>query len=165
MKKVIQWIVPTLLLFAALHFGSCKSKPNDAEIKAAIETALKADPMSEGTVVSVEKGIATLSGECKDESCKAHCAEIAKAVKGVKEVVNNCTIAPAPPPPVQVTADDPLKTAVTDALKDFPSVQASIADGIVTLTGEINKADLKKVMMALSSLKPKKIDASALVKK
>ena len=66
----------------------------DSDIKAAIETALKADPMSATTMVSVDKGVATISGECKDDMCKAHCEALAKAVKGVKSIVNNCTVAP-----------------------------------------------------------------------
>lgn len=165
MKKISRLFLPTALLLVGLYVSSCKSKPKDADIKAAIETALRADPMSAGTSVSVENGVATISGECKDEACKTHCSELVKGIKGVKSVVNNCTIAPPPPPPVIITPDDPLIQSVTDALKDFPSVKASVTDGVVTLTGEIAKADLKKVMMALSSLKPKKVDASALIKK
>lgn len=144
-----------------LSFTACKSKPKDADIKVAIEKALAADPMAVGTTVSVEKGVATLSGECKDDMCKAACEKAVAAVKGVKSVVNNCTVAPK----VEVTADDPLTTAVNDAIKSFSGVTASVKDGIVTLGGAIAKADLQKLMMALNALKPKKIDAAGLTKK
>jgi hyperosmotically inducible protein len=40
-----------------------------------------------------------------------------------------------------------------------------VKDGVVTLTGEINKTDLPRVMQALSALNPKKIDNKATVKK
>lgn len=148
----------------AIGLTSCKKKPKDADIKAAIETALKADPMAMGTMVSVEKGVATITGECKDDMCKAHCADMVKAIKGVTSVVNNCTVAPAPPP-VVIAADDPLTKSVTDAVKDFKGVIATVKDGIITLTGEVSKDKLQKLMMALQALKPKKVDASALVKK
>ena len=38
-------------------------------------------------------------------------------------------------------------------------------DGVVTLTGEIQKTALPKVMQALSALDPKKIENKATVKK
>lgn len=149
---------------ALISISSCKKKISDAELKTSIETALRADPMSEGTTVSVEKGVATISGTCKDDACKTHCAELVRGIKGVKEVVNNCTIAP-PPPPVEIAADDPLTKAVADALKAYPKVSSSVKDGVITLTGEIAKNDLQKLMMSLQALKPKKVDASALIKK
>jgi osmotically-inducible protein OsmY len=145
----------------AISFTSCKKKPKDADIKAAIETALAADPMAAGTTVSVDKGVATLSGVCKDDMCKAACEKLVAGIKGVKSVVNNCTVAP----PVEIKADDPLMTAVTDALKAFPGVSATVKDGIVTLAGSIAKADRQKLMMALQALKPKKVDPAGLTNK
>ncbi len=159
MKKSASLILVAVVALA-ISFTACKSKPKDADIKANIEKALAADPMSAGTTVSVEKGVATLSGTCKDEMCKTQCAETVKGIKGVKEVVNNCTVAAA----VEVTADDPLTTAVNDAIKSFSGVTASVKEGIITLGGAIKKADLQKLMMALNALKPKKIDAAGLTK-
>jgi osmotically-inducible protein OsmY len=163
MKK-LSTILLLLSFTVAVGLTACKKKAKDADIKAAIETALKADPMAMNTTVSVEKGVATISGECKDDMCKAHCAELVKGIKGVKEVVNNCTVAP-PPPPVEIAADDPLTKAVTDAIKDFPGVMATVKDGIITLTGEISKDKLQKLMMGLQALKPKKVVSTELVKK
>jgi osmotically-inducible protein OsmY len=163
MKKLSTFLL--LLSFTlAVGLTACKKKASDADIKAAIETALKADPMAMNTTVSVEKGVATITGECKDDMCKAHCAELVKGIKGVKDVVNNCTIAP-PPPPVEIAADDPLTKAVTDAIKDFPGVMATVKDGIITLTGEISKDKLQKLMMGLQALHPKKVESAGLVKK
>lgn len=164
MKKLLTSIVLMVFTILAINLASCKGKVKDADIKAAVETALKADPMAAGALVDVKDGVATLTGECKDEMCKKLCADIAGKIKGVKSVVNNCTVTP-PPPPVEVSADDPLTKAVTDALKAFPDVSATVKDGIITLTGKIAKADRQKLMMALQALKPKKVDPSALVNK
>jgi hyperosmotically inducible periplasmic protein len=84
-------------------------------------------------------------------------------VKGVKSVVNNATV--TPPPPVVISADDSLKTNVAAALKDYPTLQADVKDGVVTLTGDVQRSALPKVMQALSSLHPKKIENKATVKK
>ena len=145
---------------AIISFNACKKKVKDADIKAAIETALKADPSAANTMVSVEKGIATITGECKDQACKDNCAAMVTKIKGVKSVVNNCTVAAFTPP--VISADDPLTTAVTDALTAFPGVSATVKDGIISLTGQIAKADRQKLMMVLQALKPKKVDPSAL---
>jgi len=84
----------------------------------------------------------------------------------VKSVVNNATVTPPPPPPppVEIAADDPLTKSVNDAVKDYPGVNASVKDGVVTLTGEIKRSSLQKLMQSLNSLKPKKIDNKLIIK-
>jgi osmotically-inducible protein OsmY len=82
----------------------------------------------------------------------------------VKEVVDNATVTP-PPPPVVISPDDSLKTNLTTALKDYPSLNVDVKDGVVTLTGTIKRADLPKAMQAITALKPKKIDNKATVTK
>lgn len=148
----------------AISFTSCKKKPKDADIKASVEKILAADPMAAGMTVAVEKGVVTLSGVCKDDMCKAACEKLVvdAKIKGVDKVVNTCTVAPAP---VEIAMDDPLTQAVTDALKAFPGVSATVKDGIISLTGSIAKADRQKLMMVLQQLKPKKVDPTGLTNK
>ncbi|MEP6712442.1 MAG: BON domain-containing protein [Ferruginibacter sp.] len=157
-------VLPALVLIAAVSFTGCK--PKDADIKTAIEKSLKEDPSTSGVLVMVNDGVATLSGEVKDETAKSSSAAKAGAVKDVKSVVNNTTVAvPTPPPaPVVIAADDPLMASVRNATKDFPTVTASVADGIITLNGSIAKASLSKLMMALNGLHPKKIENKLTVK-
>ena len=111
-------IMFSILLMSSLFFIGCGQK--DADIKAAVEEKLKTNTeMTRPMTVSVTDGVVTLSGECKDEACKAKCEELAKSVKGVKSVVNNA-VAAAVPVPVQVATDDALTTGVKDATKDHP---------------------------------------------
>ena len=147
-------------------FSSCKSKPKDEDIQAAIAGKLGAVSELSSVTATVKDGIVTLSGECKDEAGKAYAENIVKDIAGVKSVVDNCTIAAPPPPPAPVTiaADDPLTKGVTDATKDFPGVKSSVKDGVITLTGEIKKSDLTKLMQSLHSLKPKKIENQLTIK-
>jgi hypothetical protein len=77
--------------------------------------------------------------------------------------VNNGTVTP-PPPPVTISADDTLIKGVADAVKDFTTVKVDVKDGVVTLTGEIKKASLPKLMQSLMALKPKKVDNKLTVK-
>ena len=157
-------LLPALVLVAGLSFTGCK--PKDADIKASVEKSLKSDPSTAGVMVMVDEGVATLSGEVADEATRASAESRAKAVKGVKTVQNNTTTAAMPQAtaPVEIAADDPIASGVRDATKDYPTVNASVSGGVITLTGEITKAQLPKLMQALNSLKPRKIDNNLTVK-
>ena len=158
LAAILVFMIPWMLT------TSCREK--DSDIQAAVETAIKDNKDLASISVEVKDGIATLSGEAKDDMCKSTAETIAGKVKGVKQVVNNCTIAaPAPAPaPVVIAEDDPLTKGVKDAIKDYPSVKADVKDGVVTLTGDIKRADLKKLMMGLNTFKPKKIDNKLTIK-
>jgi hyperosmotically inducible periplasmic protein len=132
--------------------------PKDADIKANVDQAI-ADV--QGVTVDVANGVATISGEFADEAAKAAAEAKVKAVKGVKSVVNNATVTP----PVVISPDEALKTSVSAALKDFSTLTADVKDGVVTLTGEIKRDELPRVMQALSALNPKKIENKATVKR
>ena len=160
MKRILAMISIVALLFV---LPSCKGK-SDAELKTAAEAAILANPDLTGTIVDVKDGIATISGELKDPSAQAAAETAVKGVKGIKSVTNITTVTP-PPPPVVITPDDPLTTAVKDAIKDHPTVSATVADGIVSLTGEITKADLKTLMQKVQSTKPKKVESAGLTVK
>lgn len=156
-------VLMALTISAAL-ISSCKEK--DSNIQSAVETTLKGNQEMSGISATVKDGVVTLTGECNDEASKTTAETMAGKIKGVKQVVNNITVAApqAAPAPVVVAEDDPLTKSVTDATKDYPGVKASVKDGVITLTGDIKKNDLPKLMMSLHSLKPKKIENKLTVK-
>jgi hypothetical protein len=69
---------------------------------------------------------------------------------------------PAPEQPVTVSSDDALKTGVTDALKDYPSVKGEVSDSVIVLTGSIKRSDWQKLMPTLNSLHPKHVNSNNL---
>ena len=156
-KMKLTKLLIAVVVSATMLFVSCK--PKDADIKAAVETALKADPMMTGTMVDVKEGIVTMSGECKDDACKAMCEKTVLAVKGVKSVVNNCTIAPppppSPPPPASLTTtlDAATQQKVKDGLKDIPGVTVEFTGDKAVFSGEVTKANRMKIMQMLASAK------------
>jgi osmotically-inducible protein OsmY len=166
MRKNIRFLSGLLLAFVipCLLLSSCK--PKDSDIQAAIEAKKKDMPEMAGITVMVSGGVVTLSGEYKDETSKADCEAAVKGIKGVKNIIDNTTITPPPAAvaPVTIAADDALTKGVSDATKDYPTVKAAVKDGIVTLTGEIKRADLTKLMMSLHTLQPKKIDNQLTIK-
>ena len=141
----------TLFTAAVMLFTACK--PKDPAIAEAVKAKISA--IAQGIGVDVQKGVVTLSGEVKDEATKAAVEAALKGVKGVKSIVNNITI----PPPVVINPDDTLKTLVNAALEatGIKGIKADISNGEVTLTGDVKKADLIKVMQAANEAKPKKV--------
>lgn len=154
-------IMLSMLLMTSLFFIGCGQK--DSDIQASVEEKLKTNTEMAGAMTaSVKDGVVTLSGECKDEACKAKCEELAKSAKGVKSVVNNATITAVAP--VQVSTDDALTTGVRDATKDHPTVTASVNAGVVTLTGDIKRDQLQKLIQTLNTLNPVKIENKLTIK-
>lgn len=96
--------------------------PKDADIQKDINAKISALP---GVEVTVVKGVATISGTCKDEALKQNAETIVKGIKGVKTVVNNCEI-PAPEPvaasPVEINTDTVLNTSVNAVVKAYSGV-------------------------------------------
>lgn len=154
-------ILMTVFLMSSVVLIGCA--PKDADIQANVEKKIQALPDASGVTVTVADGIATLSGEVKDPAVAEQVTAEVKDVKGVKSVVNNCTITP-PPPPVEVNNDTALSKGVMDAIKDFPTVTATVNDGEITLTGSIKRSDLQTLMQSLNSLSPKKINNQLTIK-
>ena len=149
-------LLMAVVVSATMLFVSCK--PKDADIKADVEKALKADPTMAGTTVDVKDGVVTIGGECKDEACKTHCEETAKAVKGVKSVVNNCTVAAAPvmvAPPASVAVSplaEDVQQKIKDGLKDIKGLTSvTFSDKGVVLIGEVTKADNLKIKQIINA--------------
>lgn len=143
-----------VVVSATMLFVSCK--PKDADIKADVEKALKADPMMMNTSVDVKDGIVTMNGQCKDDACKAMCEKTVMGVKGVKSVINNCMVAaPPPPPPASLTTmlDAATQQKVKDGLKDIKGVTVEFVGDKAVLSGEVSKADRMKIMQILASAK------------
>lgn len=137
-----------------LAFAACK--PSDEKIAEAVRAKVTA--LSPAITATVKDGVATLSGEVTDAATKAAAESALQGIKGLKSVVNNLTL-PPPPPPVVINPDDVLRKGIDSvfAAKGIKDVTATVAAGVVTLTGTAKKADLQKIMQAANELKPKKV--------
>lgn len=158
--KRISRILCGLLLIGVMAMTGCK--PKDADIEKNVITALGAYP---GVQVRVEDGVATLSGEVADEATRSAAETAAKGVKGVKSVTSNITVTP-PPAPVTINPDTTLQETANAAISglNLTNVQASVQDGVITLTGQIKKADLQPLIQKLNELKPKRVENKLTIK-
>lgn len=157
MKKVITRIL-TLALVATLV--SCA--PNDEKITEAVKAALSTNASFSPVMASVKEGIVTLSGEVETDELKSLAASALSAVKGVKSVVNNVTVKPKGPTAQELRqmADGALLALVNEAFTKYSvaGVTATVADSVVTLTGDVKRADLQNVMKAAMETAPKKVE-------
>ncbi len=156
-------VVMAGMMFATLTFVACK--PKDADIKTKVEAILGECKMN----VDVKDGVVTLSGECKDDACKVNCEKNIAAIKGVKSIVNNCTISvPAEivvaPASITTILDEATQQKVKDGLKDIAGVTVTFMEDKAVLAGEITKANRMKLMQMLASAKVKS-DVSKLINK
>mgnify|MGYP000865774538 CR=1 FL=1 len=150
-----------LAVAIAAIIGLTSCGPKDADIKAEIDKSIQANADMTGLTASVNEGVVTLSGTCKDEECKTQCVKAVGEMKGVKSVVNNITLPAPPPPPVQEPAsvttalDEATQQKVKDGLKDIPGVTVSFEGDKAVLSGEVTKANRVKIMQMLAAAKVK----------
>ena len=166
----VRKIFTATLLFAAVLLVLSSCGPKDGDIKTAIEGKLKASPETAMLAVDVKDGVATISGETKDDASKAAAEKAASDTKGVKSVTNNVTVAPPPPPPppppasLTTVLDEATQQKVKDGLKDIPGVTVEFSGEKAILSGEVTKANRMKIMQMLASAKVKS-DVSKLMDK
>lgn len=148
-----------LLLFSLMATPACKSKNRDAEIQTAFASKTQTDPNLAGVNAAVSEGVVTLTGTCADANCKTNAEKAVKDIDGVKRVVNNITIAE-----VQVSPDAQLQTAAQNVASQYEDVQVSVADGVITLRGQLERAKLQQLMQDLNALNPKRVDNQLVLK-
>jgi len=151
-----------MVLFAGITFNSCK--PSDEQLQKQVTAGITA--VSSAISSEVKKGEVTLTGVVNSPDLKAAAEKAATAVKGISKVVNNIEVQLPPPPKPVVTPDNALQSALSSAVAAggtaFSKVAVAVKDSVVTLTGEIKRGDLQKVMQIVSKAKPKKIDNKSL---
>lgn len=147
-----------ILLSLGVVFTACK--PKDADIQKAITEKIASTPEMADLTATVSEGVVTLTGQCKDDVTKTNCESIVSSIKGVKSVVNNCTV----PAPVVINNDEALINDMQGVISSFEGVQSNVSNGVVTLTGEIAKDKLASLMQAVMALKPKSVENKLTIK-
>lgn len=151
----------------ALSLPSCKPRVKDADIVTHIEASKAGMPDMTGINATVKDGVVTLTGTVTSEATKMEAEENAKKIEGVKSVNNNITVVAPPPQPMDnfdAAKDSLITKGVNDAIKDFKSVKATVQGGVITLTGEIKRDQLPKLMQMLNDLGPKSVVNNLTVK-
>src|SRR5690349_7862063 len=109
-----------------------------------------------GTVMTFILLAALFTFSCKGKEDKS--TDATSTENTGRDVTGDTSTAPSTSPttttPAMVTEDQ-----LRDATKDFPGVTATVNnDGEVTLTGNISKDKLPKLMQSVQALNPKKVN-------
>lgn len=151
----------SLVMLLGIGFVACDNvKDSDLETKAM--EVIATNPDAANVDVMVADKVATLSGSVEDETIKSYIETSVQGVKGIKSTVNNIMV--IPPAPDYTEMDATLSEALPDALKDHPTVQAEVKDGVIILTGEVKEKDLAMIMEKVSALNPLKVENNITVK-
>ena len=152
-----QLVTASIAVCLITLFGACKRGPDDATLTANVKSQLASQSPALASMVNVETkdGVVTLTGTVDNDSAKSQAEQAAKSVANVKSVVNNLSVKP----PIVVSEDPKIKSAVEANLAKYnvKGVTANVADGQVTLTGEIPRAKLQDAMKAANEANPKKV--------
>lgn len=107
----------TLAVALAVTFigAGCKKAVDDATLTSNVQQKLASDSSisSEPIQVSTQGGIVLLNGQVSSAAARTLALNDAAAVPGVKQVVNNLTVAPAPTQAVETPAPAPAPVAST----------------------------------------------------
>lgn len=157
-------IVISLACLALTLLALACNKPDDATITTNVKAKIAADSPALANAVTVvtSGGVVTLTGAVDSEAIKTKVEQDAKSVAGVKSVVNSLTVKP----PINFEADTTIKNAVMANLtkRHITGVTVEVANGEVTLTGTIARAQLQHAMMAANDAKPKKVNNKMTIK-
>jgi len=152
-----QLLTVAIVVCLAALLGACKKAPDDATLTSSVKSQLSSQSPALASMVNVDTkaGVVTLAGNVDNEAAKSQAEQIAKGVPDVKSVINNLTVKA----PIVVSEDPKIKSAVDANLAkyDVNGVTANVADGQVTLTGEIPRAKLQDAMKAANEANPKKV--------
>lgn len=124
MKASISLYVSVILLSVAMGATvACTKAPNDTQISSQLQDRLNSDSGLQGKQLSVQSlnGTVTLSGAVDNDAQREAAARYASAIPGVKQVVNNLQVGPAPSPIAEQQAPPPP----VEASKPAPATRKS----------------------------------------
>lgn len=144
-------------------------KPSDEKITAAVKTALGTNAALSPVTATVKEGIVTLTGEVETDEVKALAESSLAGLKGIKSIINSLTVKPKGPSSeeLQKMAEDALLSKVNENFATYKveGITATVANGVVTLRGEITRANLQNAMKAAMESGATKVENQMTIKK
>jgi hyperosmotically inducible periplasmic protein len=157
-----------LTFVTAILFLLVSCSPSDEQISQSVNKTLTDNESLSPVSASVKDGVVTLNGEVESETLKTLAETSVSTVDGVKSVVNSVTVKPPGPTPEELNkmADDALlqKVNANFATYKVTGVTASVADSIVTLTGQVKRAHLQNAMKAAMESGAMKVENKLTIK-
>lgn len=164
MKKILSLFLTVILISSLM---GCK--PSDEKISTAVKAALSTNPSLSPVSASVKDGIVTLTGEVETDELKSIAESSLAGLKGVKSITNSLTVKPKGPTAEELKkmAEEALLSKVNENFATYKveGITATVSDGVVTLTGEITRANLQNAMKAAMESGATKVENKMTIKK
>ncbi len=146
LRNIIKPIIFTIAVLFSTATVLANNPLTDADISRAVEDELMLNTTTPSYMIDVTTydGIVTLSGSVDNLLAKDRAAQIAKAVKGVRGVVNKIEI------DTPVISDEKLEKEVNDALLNDPAtdsyeISVEVDNGIANLRGIVDSYQEKQL--------------------
>lgn len=151
MKKLL--LMMACVFTVGLTFQACKS--GDQKIKTDVDKVLT---QYKNVTSVVNDGAVTLAGAVETQQERSTIETQVKAVKNVRAVMNNIIVTGGGMPSA-TSQDAMLQSAIRTSLSaaGYNSVIVSVQNGEVTLSGDLNRADLTKVMQMANEVNPSRV--------
>lgn len=142
------------VLITGLGMQSCK--PSDATIQGEVNKVLRDNYSNISS--SLNNGVVTLTGTVESQAQKDAVENAVRPVKNVKSVVNNIIVR-EPVSTVRVNPDQTISSNITSRLntEGFKDLRVTVNNGEVTLSGDLKRSDLTKVMQIANEAKPSRV--------
>jgi len=115
MKARVSFVIGVTVLFTIFAaMVGCNKAPNDAQIQSDVQAKINADSGLAGKQLGIQSanGAVTLSGNVDNDAQRDAAARYAAGVPGVKQVINNLTVAPPAPAAAEAPpAPEPAKSS------------------------------------------------------
>lgn len=158
MKKML--LILSCVLMTGVLFQSCKE--SDSQIQEKVQKELMNKYNNYSISSSVRDAVVTLNGMVDSQAQKTAVESDVAKVSGVKRVMNNIAIRETNMAPQQQPVTSPdmtMQSAMESRLKTegFNDVKVQVMNGEVTLSGNLKRSDLTKVMQIANESSPKKV--------
>jgi osmotically-inducible protein OsmY len=157
-------VVGVASLALAVFVTACSKGPDDATITTNVKAKIAAasPALANAVTVTTHEGVVTLTGAVDTEGIKSAVEQDAKSVAGVKSVTNSLTVKP----PIVFSEDTTIKNAVMANMAKYnvTGITVEVANGEVTLKGDIPRPKLQDAMKAANEAKPKKVNNQMTIK-
>lgn len=164
-KKVLR-VAKAAVFGGFILFMAVSCKPSDNQIARTVTSVVTT--VAPNVFVNVQNGVVTLRGTIPDPATKTTLDSTVKGFKGVVSVVDMTSlkaVEPPPPPPPSTTPyamdypDSLVERTLDTAFKynHISGIKSKVVNGVITLTGNANKKDLKTIMLIANESNPKKV--------
>jgi hyperosmotically inducible periplasmic protein len=137
-------LLPAFVLAVLLGLATAACSRSDADVQTDLQRQLSADTATAGITATVTDGVATLGGVTKTKAQQDRALDIARSVKGVKEVQSALRMDDA------TLADEVKKTIAADASVSAIPLQIEVHDGEVKLFSDKTNSEQRARLVQIA---------------